>query len=393
MQSNKYLIILSLLLIACACTKELPFPGGNAKPLLVVNCIFTPNELLKVHVSESCHIKDNDCIAKNIKNAEVFLKDDAGITLAKLEHAEEGIYIYNESISFGKTYHLEVTHDQYSPSKVSAVSQVPSSFSSTFVGKEEGIMNGVPVWGFDVEIVDDPNVDNYYILEGSFEILDGFHDNGTVETNGYEEPHFAHHTLDGNAENNSISAGFDIFIYPLRSVFLPDENFQGQTYKTRIGVRDEDLYNYNFENIVAHLSIKSVNKEMYEFYKSLELARLGQGNIFAEPVILYTNIEGGLGIFTSYAENKYEVNVPKSDYIIPNNTFTINGGCQAPCLVQFKSDGGNKISYNWDFGDGNTSTEYNPEHMYTTPGTYYYNLSISLRPGDNISWSGEVIIN
>ncbi|MEM9933114.1 MAG: PKD domain-containing protein [Bacteroidota bacterium] len=38
---------------------------------------------------------------------------------------------------------------------------------------------------------------------------------------------------------------------------------------------------------------------------------------------------------------------------------------------------GDSLSYLWDFGDGNTSTEANPEHIYTRNGTYTVSLSIS----------------
>jgi len=47
----------------------------------------------------------------------------------------------------------------------------------------------------------------------------------------------------------------------------------------------------------------------------------------------------------------------------------------APLAVQFSSDGssdpdGAINAYAWDFGDGNTSSEANPSHTYTAPGTY-----------------------
>lgn len=43
------------------------------------------------------------------------------------------------------------------------------------------------------------------------------------------------------------------------------------------------------------------------------------------------------------------------------------------------------VAYYWDFGDGNTSTQTNPNHTYTTPGTYTitmvaYNKPVSVKP-------------
>lgn len=53
-------------------------------------------------------------------------------------------------------------------------------------------------------------------------------------------------------------------------------------------------------------------------------------------------------------------------------TFVSNGGC-APVTVQFYSQL-NGPSYSWTFGDGGTSSDCNPVHTYTTPGTYTVTL-------------------
>lgn len=51
---------------------------------------------------------------------------------------------------------------------------------------------------------------------------------------------------------------------------------------------------------------------------------------------------------------------------------------QAPLAVQFTdlSTVLNISSWLWDFGDGNTSTEENPAHIYTGPGSYDINLTV-----------------
>ena len=41
-----------------------------------------------------------------------------------------------------------------------------------------------------------------------------------------------------------------------------------------------------------------------------------------------------------------------------------------PLSVSFSNQNTNAVSYSWDFGDGNTSTEANPTHVYTNPGIY-----------------------
>jgi len=48
----------------------------------------------------------------------------------------------------------------------------------------------------------------------------------------------------------------------------------------------------------------------------------------------------------------------------------------APLTVQFTDlSAGSPTSWLWDFGDGNTSTAQNPQHTYSSAGTYTVNLT------------------
>jgi Zn-dependent metalloprotease/uncharacterized membrane protein len=53
-----------------------------------------------------------------------------------------------------------------------------------------------------------------------------------------------------------------------------------------------------------------------------------------------------------------------------NNNFL----CTVPGTVNFINQSTNGLSYLWDFGDGNTSTQTAPSHTYTTAGTYTVEL-------------------
>ena len=49
-------------------------------------------------------------------------------------------------------------------------------------------------------------------------------------------------------------------------------------------------------------------------------------------------------------------------------------GCTVPHMVNFTNLSTNATSYEWDFGDGTTSTDVNPSHLYTEAGTYTVTL-------------------
>jgi gliding motility-associated-like protein len=68
-----------------------------------------------------------------------------------------------------------------------------------------------------------------------------------------------------------------------------------------------------------------------------------------------------------------------------NASFTIpnNSSCNIPFTTTFVNNttGGGNITYEWDFGDGQTSTDPNPTHTYTTTGAY--TVTLTARNGTN----------
>ncbi len=60
---------------------------------------------------------------------------------------------------------------------------------------------------------------------------------------------------------------------------------------------------------------------------------------------------------------------------LPTASFTVsNNGCKAPCNVGFNNTSTNATSYQWNFGNGQTSTVKNPTHTFNTGGTYTVTL-------------------
>jgi gliding motility-associated-like protein len=71
--------------------------------------------------------------------------------------------------------------------------------------------------------------------------------------------------------------------------------------------------------------------------------------------------------------------------------FTNDGVCSNE-TIDFTSSvsGDGPFSYNWDFGDGNTSTDENPSHTYNTMGSGLQSLSVTLSVTDNNICSSSV---
>lgn len=69
----------------------------------------------------------------------------------------------------------------------------------------------------------------------------------------------------------------------------------------------------------------------------------------------------------------------------------------APLEVSFTTEGtydpdGDDISFSWDFGDGNTSTEANPTHTYTENGEYRVTLVVTDSTGRSATWNRTIVV-
>jgi PKD repeat protein len=80
-------------------------------------------------------------------------------------------------------------------------------------------------------------------------------------------------------------------------------------------------------------------------------------------------------------------------YPVPVANFTANSNNgSAPLNVQFTDKStGNITNYNWDFGDGSTSTEQNPTHIYSTPGNYTVSETVTGPGGNNTKTQTNII--
>jgi len=80
--------------------------------------------------------------------------------------------------------------------------------------------------------------------------------------------------------------------------------------------------------------------------------------------------------------------------IITNFSYTPSFSCKAPFPINFQnqSNGPGTISYNWDFGNGQTSTAQNPTATYAAPGTYVVTLNTQSNLGCTGSFQRTITI-
>jgi gliding motility-associated-like protein len=96
-----------------------------------------------------------------------------------------------------------------------------------------------------------------------------------------------------------------------------------------------------------------------------------------------SHIYGDTGVFTVQliAFNKGCADtVTKTDYIFvspPRADFTVIRDCNNPYVVQFRDTSLAPDTWFWDFGDGITSSQQHPTHIYTSKGTFTATLTVT----------------
>lgn len=106
----------------------------------------------------------------------------------------------------------------------------------------------------------------------------------------------------------------------------------------------------------------------------------GQTSSAANPTFTYNSVANYTITLLATNSNGCSNSLTKPGYIQltvkPQAAFTASSiiGCSAPFTTSFNNSSIGAVSYNWDFGDGQTSTLANPNHTYTAPGNYNVRL-------------------
>jgi microbial collagenase len=97
--------------------------------------------------------------------------------------------------------------------------------------------------------------------------------------------------------------------------------------------------------------------------------------------------------FTYGEVEDYTVSFAGGGNLPPQADFGHSADGLEVMFTDFSSDpDGAVVAWFWDFGDGNTSTEQNPAHVYATGDTYLVTLTVTDDEGDSDSTSAQVTV-
>ena len=266
-----FLISMSLLLSSCEFDTEVDLDLQD-KSLLLIHGFISPEEnVIKVEVTRTLSIYDQDILFDSssireelsIKDASVTITDDDGTEALLLFNDESFVYEIDAttfSILPGKRYDLKVIVDQmeFTASTTISLDNVTEIAAEKIIAQDE---LGNEIDYLKVNFRDIPATRNYYVVGAN--ITYEFGEQEVV----FDEDRFIQ---DRNLNSDFLTAISDFSIFD--------------------DATEVEISIYNVEPIV------------YQLIKSLSLNNSNTGDPFYQPIIPPNNIqgEGGYGVFGSY---------------------------------------------------------------------------------------------
>lgn len=276
--------IIPALFVFAACEKEIPLDQEETQPRIVVNGLFSAGDTIQIHISESRDILYEGELP-NLTGATAQLLNSDNALLGTFQHQSDGNYILTNYIpQAGNTYKIVVTNSGFDD--IEGTTTAPAIIG---VNSIDTLRKGDRMT-YEIKFNDDASVTNYYAL--TISKISIYEDEFTGEIYVNEDPYFSTteiFTQNGSADVDGSKWG-DIFLFS-------DASFNGQVCSFSA---ENEIYPEE-DSVFVVVGLRSVSEDYYKYSISLSKYQQTQGDPFAQPVQVYSNIEKGYGIFGAYS--------------------------------------------------------------------------------------------
>jgi hypothetical protein len=235
-----------------------------------------------------------------IANAQVKLFAN-GTFQEELQERYSGIYLSEQPLMANTNYQVDVVSEK---GNVSATTSIPDTTENVTIESAKAInmildsfYGSEQVYKVSVSFIDPP-ADSYYLMRvKAFDTTNNHH---------YFPGSMFYFDVDYMSTSSEI--GSEAFIYTYPYLRLPDDDLTTGKNTFTFGFRPN---NYNNSN-EYYLEFYALNEDFYSYITSLELYETVQYDFFAEPMNVFSNIDGGLGVFAGASCIK--VDFPEMQY-------------------------------------------------------------------------------
>ncbi len=295
------IIIIAIVTTFVSCEKTVIIDVPVAASKLVVNGVVQANNVFAINVSKSeAVLTSNTVNSFKVNNANVTLYENGLLKDTFLFNNVNNNYVAkNGTVStVNKTYKLIASLNGFAT--VDAETTTPSNIVIQNISRVRNARtdaNGNTEDEVKIKFIDNASEVNYYI----FKIKKPNYSNGAQVQ--YDNI-FCIKSNDVDIDRTSNGDPTDVNSCIDREFLMTDKNFNGSTKTITLFI---DSYNlaeftntFNQRKYKSIIEINSISKNYYNYRRSIQTYRDNEDNPFSEPVLVYSNVNNGYGIFSSF---------------------------------------------------------------------------------------------
>lgn len=289
----------SIILILNSCIEKYDYQKLNNKPIPVVNCFFTNDSIFKVWIG----ITSDTLLATKpqLEVTKAYIKNNKG-NIINLHNVSKNIYVSDSTAKKGIIYELIVETKDYGI--ISAQSSIPTD-TITFVSNNIKYFQNQFDYNSQINIkyMDIANKPNYYQISLINKRFSSMSNDSFFNSISYK-------TISPIISKENINLNhYNLYCYT-------DKQYENQIIEIDLFA---NIYKeYKSEVVVI---VKNTSKEYYLYCKSLskyiendptgfDFENFIKLNIDPTLIQIYSNINGGLGIFAGFNINIQNILVP-----------------------------------------------------------------------------------
>jgi len=318
MKLKQLYFYLIFILVGIGCQKVIEFNGEITEPLVVVNSLVTPDSIVSAQVSLSRFFLSSQSTFNLIDTANVALYVN-GVLKETLTNKSNGVYIgtYKPLVNDSVSLMVQVAGKKAvscGSTILSKVSIISVDTSSILTG------NNIPIVSYTVSGTGASIPDTIgYTKERKLSFVLNFSDNAAARN--YYRLSLTNKTTSGSKVSYSYSFNFDDIVSGNNN----QDNVGPPTslVSNKFNVFNDDLFNAKqyplkfsmtySKNVYlpghsksqpareVYINLQSISRSYYLYLQTR--AGIKTNTFFAEPVQVYTNVDGGTGIMGSYTSN------------------------------------------------------------------------------------------
>jgi hypothetical protein len=288
---------------------DIPFDGHQ----MVVHGFLQPDSSVFILILENRQILSGFEPFLHISDASVELFEE-GKSMGFFQYDHSGWYGIGHKPQAGKTYSIEIDSEKHGLAKADAY--IPPTMDPSNIKILDQLMMKDTSKSVVLEVsIDDPLDEvNYYEIALVATNNDKLYRNDTlIHEHSVMAPVFL--------EFSGISKAEQFLPVSLPSVLFSDVNLNNsvriyvaywQIKDLRQGVSEFSIGSDSYrliKNDSLFLFFNHVDQNYYHYRKTLDLQTINQGNPFAEPVTVYSNVNNAFGVFAGYSVSRHEIDL------------------------------------------------------------------------------------